>query len=356
MASSSAIPSSFNNSFPNFSTNVSAAYQYFVQFCDDPTRRDLTLTSSAITLFIIYALGIVSQLVVLPANWRLSKHRSAFLLLLYINLFDLIWLLEYVWLSLEFLVGTRVQAKYPFGAYLFRFVNFCIDTFYIELAFNRCTAFLFPRLYSKICTEKNMKTCVVCTCLVSVVYSIYMNWFPERRPFHCLIQLGYFEPMTSISKYITATLPDAGLYDAVQIAELASICTPFFLYAITVIKMVHDHKKNPSTSIIQVATVMPRGSQSNGEERAKFVNLMQERTRLFSMCLLSQVPYYLSHALYQSSRIFELSEDTVQILAILWQLLGTIFHVQQPILMLLLSKDLRSSVRNDLAKIFGTIL
>uniref|UniRef100_A0A914I0B7 G protein-coupled receptor n=1 Tax=Globodera rostochiensis TaxID=31243 RepID=A0A914I0B7_GLORO len=340
-----------SNPFSQLSTNfldVSSAYEYYKQLCDDPTRRDVALTTSAIALFIIYGLGIVSQAVVLPANWRLSEQRSAFLLLLYINIFDLIWLFEYVWLSLEYLVGVRIQSKYPLGAYIFRFVNFCIDTFYIELAFNRCAAFLFPRIYNVICSQKNMKLCVLSTYCLAIVYSIYMNWFKERRPFHCLMQLGYFEPMTSIPKNVTALLPDAAFYDAVQIAEVVSICMPLFFYAITVFKMVLNFKQHHSSSTVQIAIVLPVGSQTNQEDRAKFVNLMQERTRLFSMCLLSQVPYYMSHALYQSSRILQLNANTVQILAIFWQLLGTIFHVQQPILMLLLSKDMRSSVRKDL--------
>uniref|UniRef100_A0A183CBG8 G protein-coupled receptor n=1 Tax=Globodera pallida TaxID=36090 RepID=A0A183CBG8_GLOPA len=72
------------SSSPNSLESVASNYQYFVQLCDDPTRRDLTLTTSAIILFIIYAIGIVFQLVVLPANWRLSEYRSAFLLLLHI--------------------------------------------------------------------------------------------------------------------------------------------------------------------------------------------------------------------------------------------------------------------------------
>ncbi|KAI3418229.1 hypothetical protein GPALN_010446 [Globodera pallida] len=241
-----------SNPFSQLSTNfldVSSAYKYYERLCDDRTRRDVALTTSAIALFIIYGLGIVSQAVVLPANLRLSEQRSAFLLLLYIN--------------------------------------------------------------------------------------------------------------------VTALLPDAAFYDAVQIAEVVSICMPLFFYAITVFKMVLNFKQHHSPSTgknffhfiyqkLQVAIVLPIGSQTPQEDRAKFVNLMQERTRLFSMCLLSQVPYYMSHALYQSSRIFQLNEDTVQvILAIFWQLLGTIFHVQQPMLMLLLSRDLRSSVRKDLANFWN---
>ncbi|KAL3071512.1 hypothetical protein niasHT_031876 [Heterodera trifolii] len=334
---------------------VTAAYYGLVQFCDDPSHRSLTLTLTAIALFVIYAVGILSQLVVLPANWRLSEQRSAFLLLLHINVFDLIWLFEYVWLSLEYLIGARLIVKFSLDAFLFRFVNFCIDTFYIELAFNRCIAFLFPRLYNTICCEKNMKICVALTYILSIAYSIYTNWFQERRPFHCLAQLGYLEPMGSIAKNITSLLPDSVPYDAVDITELVTICIPFFLYAVTVLKMVIEFSNQTTSSPMQVAIVLPVGSQGNKEERAKFVNLMQERTRLFSMCLLSQVPYYLSHAIYQSLRFFKINQDTLQIMGILWQLLGTIFHVQQPILMLLLSRDLRESVRNDLAHFFRVL-
>uniref|UniRef100_A0A914I074 Uncharacterized protein n=1 Tax=Globodera rostochiensis TaxID=31243 RepID=A0A914I074_GLORO len=304
MASRISVPQTPSNPFET----VVSTYQHFVQLCDDGTRRNVALTTSAIAMFIIYGLGIVSQAVVLPANWRLSEQRSAFMLLLHINIFDLVWLFEYVWLSLEFLIGARLKDTYSLHSYLFRFVNFCIDTLYIELAFNRCIAFLFPRLYNVICSQKNMKVCVACTYCLSIAYTIYTNWFAERRPFHCLIQLGYFEPMTSIPKNITSLL-------------------------------------KPASNPVQIAIVLPVGSQTNQAERTIFVNLMQERTRLFSMCLLSQVPYYMSHALYQSSRFFQLDENAVQVLAIFWQLLGTIFHVQQPILMLLLSGDLRSSVR-----------
>uniref|UniRef100_A0A183C876 G protein-coupled receptor n=1 Tax=Globodera pallida TaxID=36090 RepID=A0A183C876_GLOPA len=334
---------------------VASTYRHFVRLCDDRTRRDMALTTSAIALFIIYGLGIVSQAVVLPANWRLSEQRSAFMLLLHINIFDLVWLFEYIWLSLEFLVGTRVKDPYSLHSYLFRFVNFCIDTFYIELAFNRCIAFLFPRLYNVICSQKNMKVCVLSTYCLSIAYTIYTNWFAVRRPFHCLMQLGYFEPMASIPTNVTSLLPDAVFYDAVQIAYVISICIPFLLYGITVTKMLIDCRLKRASNPVQVAIVLPVGSQTNQADRAIFVNLMQERTRLFSMCLLSQVPYYMSHALDQSSRFFQLNEDTVQVLAISWQLLGTIFHVQQPILMLLLSRDMRSSVFSDLARFWDLL-
>jgi hypothetical protein len=65
-------------------TNPYEAYDQFVQQCDAPEQRTSLTNYFAYTFFIVYAIGVPLQLSILPANARLAKHRSAFLLLLFI--------------------------------------------------------------------------------------------------------------------------------------------------------------------------------------------------------------------------------------------------------------------------------
>jgi hypothetical protein len=61
------------------------AYRQFVARCDEPARwRSAATYSGGLTFFAVYAMGIPLQLAVLPANARLAKQFSAFLLLLHI--------------------------------------------------------------------------------------------------------------------------------------------------------------------------------------------------------------------------------------------------------------------------------
>jgi hypothetical protein len=57
----------------------------------------------------------------------------------------LAWLLQYIWLGIELLVGDRLVIPLSLDAYLFRLVNFCIDFMYILLALNRSIAVLDSR-------------------------------------------------------------------------------------------------------------------------------------------------------------------------------------------------------------------
>jgi hypothetical protein len=61
-----------------------AVYRQFVGQCDAPERRTMVNHTLAYGFFTLYALGLPLQLCILPANVRLARHRSAFLLLLYI--------------------------------------------------------------------------------------------------------------------------------------------------------------------------------------------------------------------------------------------------------------------------------
>ena len=62
------------------------AYEAFVQQCDAPEQwhSGTTYKSSGISFLVVYALGLPLQLAILPANARLAKQYSAFLLLLHI--------------------------------------------------------------------------------------------------------------------------------------------------------------------------------------------------------------------------------------------------------------------------------
>ena len=94
--------------------------------------------------------------------------------------------------------------------------------------------------------------------------------------------------------------------------------------------------------------------QSEGE-RLQFTNLESERVRLYLMCLLITWPYYTSYSLYFSSRIFQINANVVSVMAIFWQILGMIFHVQQPLCILLLSKDMRFAVKEDFTRLWEKI-
>ncbi|KAF7636758.1 hypothetical protein Mgra_00003703 [Meloidogyne graminicola] len=315
-------------------------YLKFVKQCDDPKRRDLTLTSTAIITLIIYGIGIILQLAVIPANYRLSKHRSAFNLLYEINIFDTLWLFEYVWLSIEFLIGSRIIILFNLEAYVFRFINLCIDTFYELLALNRSIAILFPIIYNKIFNIKTTKYLIYIVWIIALIYSIYTNWLPERRPFHCLSQLGYFEPTTMISKDLLATLPDTTFYDIIQAIDVILVFIPLIVYGVTFIKILF---KKYTKKVEEPITTMYQSET----EKQQFTNLESERVRLYLMCLLITWPYYISYSLYFSSRIFQINDKIVSIMAIFWQILGMIFHVQQPLCILLLSKDMRFEVKED---------
>jgi hypothetical protein len=82
----------------------------------------------------------------------------------------------------------------------------------------------------------------------------------------------------------------------------------------------------------------------------QIANFALERSRLFLLCFFSQLPYLLANGfhLYRSNKI---DDQTMQVMAIFWQFFGTIFHIQQPILMLLLSKDMRRGVREDFGRL-----
>jgi hypothetical protein len=53
-----------------------------------------------------------------------------------------VWLLEYIWICVEFCVQSRLSVPWNLEAYAFRAVNFGIDALYLVLAMNRCLAVL----------------------------------------------------------------------------------------------------------------------------------------------------------------------------------------------------------------------
>jgi hypothetical protein len=63
----------------------------------------------------------------------------------------------------------------------------------------------------------------------------------------------------------------------------------------------------------------------------------------------------LANAHYPLSRLFHLDDNLTLLMAIFAQIFGTIFHVQQPVLMLLLSRDMRRGVRQDLGRTMKAI-
>jgi hypothetical protein len=63
------------------------AYWQSMKECDSPSDAAIgamATSTSAFTFLAIYSIGVFLQLCILPANLRLAKHRSAFLLLLHI--------------------------------------------------------------------------------------------------------------------------------------------------------------------------------------------------------------------------------------------------------------------------------
>nr|CAD2166030.1 unnamed protein product [Meloidogyne enterolobii] len=216
------------------------------------------------------------------------------------------------------------------------------------------------------------------TLLFGLIYSIHSNWYPERRPFHCLNVVDYFEPSTGIPPNLLATLPDDWIYERIEQIYMTIIYLPIFLYIACFTKLFREFverriktKQLPTihiNSIVKTITVVNSMSKNSSvtykvnntlnlrgkslveqKEEIVYANLALERSRLFLLCFFSQLPYLLANARYPISRITDIGGnfDLTIAMSKLAQLFGTIFHVQEPFIFLLLSRDMRRGVYKD---------
>uniref|UniRef100_A0A1I8BPJ9 7TM_GPCR_Srx domain-containing protein n=1 Tax=Meloidogyne hapla TaxID=6305 RepID=A0A1I8BPJ9_MELHA len=178
-------------------TSIKSAYEFYKAKCD--IEKPSSVGTASAFMF-AYSIAAPLQIFILPTNFRLAKQFSAFQLLMYINLFNIVWFVQYIWLCIETVVDSRITIPYNWDAYPFRFVNFCIDFLYMHLALNRSMAVLDTRgnLFNIIFDKSKNKIYISVTLILGVLYSIHSNWYQQRRPFHCLNVVDYFEPSTGI--------------------------------------------------------------------------------------------------------------------------------------------------------------
>ncbi|KAF7631126.1 hypothetical protein Mgra_00008657 [Meloidogyne graminicola] len=317
---------SLNNSVINFKS-IKEAYEFYNSQCDKERPSSI---GTAVFFITAYSIAASLQMFILPTNYKLAKQFSAFQLLMYINSFNIIWLFQYIWLCIETLIGIRLRIHSSLDAYLFRFVNFCIDFLYMHLALNRSMAVLdtHGNLFNIIFDKKKNKIYITVTLFIGFIYSIHSNWFKQRRPFHCLNVVDYFEPSTGIPP----VLPTIHINSIVKTITVANSLS-----------------KNSSLN-----SNLHLRSKNDIEQKEEIVyaNLAFERSRLFLLCFFSQLPYLLANARYPISRLIDIGGnfDVTISMSKLAQFFGTIFHVQEPFLLLLLSRDMRRGVyKNYLA-------
>ncbi|KAL3092039.1 hypothetical protein niasHS_005989 [Heterodera schachtii] len=180
----------------------------------------------------LHLLGLLPHLLVLPATAKLAKKRTAFCILLNINIMHILIMFWTMELYLGHFVGHRIAVPLDLDAIVYQICAMAVAVAYNLLELNRIIAIMAPIFYFHLFTLRFTRLCLSMCWFCGIVFSVVVNWKPYLRIYSCIYTL--------VSIYPPAIITENNLHfkliDAVNLINLTTTSyTPTALYAICLI-------------------------------------------------------------------------------------------------------------------------
>uniref|UniRef100_A0A183C2G6 G protein-coupled receptor n=1 Tax=Globodera pallida TaxID=36090 RepID=A0A183C2G6_GLOPA len=192
-----------------------------------------------------------------------------------------------------------------------------------------CT--LFTRMYIGICW------------LCGLIYSLILNFKPHLRAFACVASLTAIYPPAFIQE-------DDMLFKLIvavgQINLATTAYTPTAFYGIGLLWMV-------GTKVWKVYWHANAEHQQSAPPNVPLAtdNYSHERIRLYTICILGTMPPFVLTVFMQNC--YSNNRSPVdQTMIMTFTILYAIYHIQQPMVMLMLSRELREEMRKGFGKMW----